>query len=103
MLQPKLLCCAVLSNTSQAPFAVNQSTQTATCNINNIVTSSEVLQYALGIMQSVLSQPSSFRVSLTPMQDPVDGSAAVLVQRYNITEQKELELQLSLQQEALQR
>ena len=54
-------------------------------------------------MQSVLSQPSSFRVSLTPMQDPVDGSAAVLVQRYNITEQKELELQLSLQQEALQR
>lgn len=37
------------------------------------------------------------------MQDPVDGSAAVLVQRYNITEQKELELQLFLQQEALQR
>ena len=37
------------------------------------------------------------------MQDPMDGSPAVLVQRYNITQQKELELQLSLQQEALQR
>ena len=37
------------------------------------------------------------------LQDPMDGSPAVLVQRYNITQQKELELQLSLQQEALQR
>ena len=37
------------------------------------------------------------------VQDPVDGGAAVLVQRYNITQQKQLELQLSLQQEALQR
>ncbi len=36
-------------------------------------------------------------------QDPVDGLPAVLVQRYNITQQKQLELQLSLQQEALQR
>lgn len=33
----------------------------------------------------------------------MDGSPAVLVQRYNITQQKELELQLSFQQEALQR
>ena len=37
------------------------------------------------------------------VQDPVDGGPAVLVQRYNITQQKQLELQLSLQQEALQR
>lgn len=37
------------------------------------------------------------------MQDPVDSSPAVLVKRYNVTQQKELELQLSDQQEALQR
>ena len=37
------------------------------------------------------------------MQDPVDRSPAVLVKRYNVTEQKELELQLSDQQEALQK
>ena len=37
------------------------------------------------------------------VQDPVDKRPAVLVQRYNITQQKQLELQLSLQQEALQR
>ena len=36
-------------------------------------------------------------------QDPVDGSPAVLVKRYNITQQKETEMQLSAQQEALQR
>ena len=36
------------------------------------------------------------------LQDPVDGSPAVLVKRYNITHQKELELQLLNQQEALQ-
>ena len=36
-------------------------------------------------------------------QDPVDGSPAVLVKRYNITQQKEMEIQLSMQQEALQR
>ncbi len=37
------------------------------------------------------------------LQDPVDKKPAVLVQRYNITQQKQLELQLHLQQEALQR
>jgi len=37
------------------------------------------------------------------LQDPVDKKPAVLVQRYNITQQKQLELQLNLQQEALQR
>lgn len=37
------------------------------------------------------------------MQDPVDRSRAVLVKRYNVTKQKELELQLSDQQEVLQR
>lgn len=37
------------------------------------------------------------------MQDPVSGSAAVLVKKYNITEQKELELKLAQQQEALQK
>ena len=36
-------------------------------------------------------------------QDPVDDSPAVLVQRYNITEQKHLELQLTAHQDALQR
>lgn len=40
---------------------------------------------------------------LVALQDPVDGSAAVLVKRYNITQQKELELKLAEQQEALQR
>jgi len=37
------------------------------------------------------------------LQDPVDSSPAVLVKRYNVTQQKELELQLSCQQEALQK
>ncbi len=37
------------------------------------------------------------------MQDPVDSSPAVLVKRYNVTKQKELELQLSRQQEVLQK
>lgn len=39
----------------------------------------------------------------TFLQDPVDGSSAVLVKRYNITQQKELELKLAEHQEALQR
>ncbi|KAL0037875.1 hypothetical protein WJX79_003284 [Trebouxia sp. C0005] len=42
-------------------------------------------------------------IEMWPMQDPVDGSPAVLVKRYNITQQKEIEMQLSAQQEALQR
>ncbi|DBA80660.1 TPA: hypothetical protein ACH3X1_007904 [Trebouxia sp. C0004] len=42
-------------------------------------------------------------IEMWPMQDPVDLSPAVLVKRYNVTHQKELELQLSGQQEALQK
>ncbi len=37
------------------------------------------------------------------MQDPVSAGSAVLVQKYNISQQKELELQLASQQVALQR
>ena len=37
------------------------------------------------------------------MQDPVNSSPAVLIKRYNISQQKELEVQLARQQEALQR
>ena len=37
------------------------------------------------------------------MQDPVSASSAVLVKKYNISQQKELEIQLASQQVALQR
>ena len=37
------------------------------------------------------------------LQDPMDTTPAVLVKRYNITEQKHLELQLTAHQDALQR
>ena len=37
------------------------------------------------------------------LQDPVDASPAVLVKRYDITQQKDLELKLSIQQQELQR
>ena len=37
------------------------------------------------------------------MQDPVNASPAVLVKRYNISQQKHLELQLTARQDALQR
>ena len=37
------------------------------------------------------------------LQDPVDASPAVLVKKYDITQQKELELKLSVQQQELQR
>lgn len=36
-------------------------------------------------------------------QDPVTGRPATLIKRYNISQQKELELQLASQQVALQR
>ena len=36
-------------------------------------------------------------------QDPVDSNPAVLVKRFNVTQQKELEVQLSIQKEVLQR
>ena len=36
-------------------------------------------------------------------QDPIDSNPAVLVKRSNVTQQKELEEQLSNQQEVLQR
>ena len=42
-------------------------------------------------------------VFLAQLQDPIDASPAVLVKRYDITEQKELELKLSVQQQELQR
>lgn len=42
-------------------------------------------------------------VRLTSLQDPVSEQPSVLVKRYNISQQKELELQLSIQQAALQR
>ena len=37
------------------------------------------------------------------VQDPVGGSPAVLVTRWNITNEKQLEMQLEASQEALQR
>ncbi len=37
------------------------------------------------------------------MQDPVSAGSAVLVKKYNISQQKELELQLASQQVTLQR
>ena len=37
------------------------------------------------------------------VQDPVSLSPAVLVKRYNISQQKELELQLARQQDILQK
>ena len=37
------------------------------------------------------------------MQDPVTGSPAVLVTQYNVTQQKQLELKLSVSEAALQR
>lgn len=37
------------------------------------------------------------------LQDPVDGSPAVLVMKWNITSEKQLELQLEASHEALQR
>lgn len=37
------------------------------------------------------------------MQDPITSGAAVLVKRYNITQAKELELELAKQQISLKR
>lgn len=37
------------------------------------------------------------------LQDPVDSKPAVLVKRFNVTKQKELEVQLSIQKDVLQR
>ena len=42
------------------------------------------------------------RKSILALQDPVALCPAVLVKKYDITQQKELELQLARQQEALQ-
>ncbi|KAL3144948.1 hypothetical protein ABBQ32_003454 [Trebouxia sp. C0010 RCD-2024] len=42
-------------------------------------------------------------IEMWPMQDPVTGRPATLIKRYNISQQKELELQLASQQVALQR
>ena len=37
------------------------------------------------------------------LQDPINSSPAVLVKRFNVTQQKELEAQLSIQKDVLQR
>ncbi|DBA83083.1 TPA: hypothetical protein ACH3X2_006613 [Trebouxia sp. C0005] len=42
-------------------------------------------------------------IEMWPMQDPIDASPAVLVKKYDITAQKDLELKLSIQQQELQR
>ncbi|KAL0024765.1 hypothetical protein WJX79_003822 [Trebouxia sp. C0005] len=42
-------------------------------------------------------------IEMWPMQDPVTAGSAVLAKKYNISQQKELELQLASQQVALQR
>ncbi|KAL3147885.1 putative 3',5'-cyclic phosphodiesterase pde-3, variant 2 [Trebouxia sp. C0010 RCD-2024] len=42
-------------------------------------------------------------IEMWPMQDPIDGFPAVLVKKYDITQQKDLELKLSIQQQELQR
>ncbi|DBB07279.1 TPA: hypothetical protein ACH3X3_008783 [Trebouxia sp. C0006] len=42
-------------------------------------------------------------IEMWPMQDPIDASPAVLVKKYDITAQKDLELKLSIQQQKLQR
>ncbi|DBB13951.1 TPA: hypothetical protein ACH3X3_000930 [Trebouxia sp. C0006] len=42
-------------------------------------------------------------IEMWPMQDPVSAGSAVLIKKYNISQQKELELQLGSQQVALQR
>ncbi|KAL3135613.1 3',5'-cyclic-nucleotide phosphodiesterase pde1 [Trebouxia sp. C0009 RCD-2024] len=42
-------------------------------------------------------------IEMWPMHDPVDASPAVLVKRYNITEHKELEIQLATRQSDLLR
>lgn len=59
----------------------------------------------LGLQQHLVVITATHATShaVTWVQDPVDGSPAVLVKRYNITQQKELELKLAEQQEALQR
>ncbi len=41
--------------------------------------------------------------SYVAVQDPIGGSPAVLVKRWNITNEKQLEMQLEASQEALQR
>ncbi|KAL3130461.1 hypothetical protein ABBQ38_008282 [Trebouxia sp. C0009 RCD-2024] len=42
-------------------------------------------------------------IEMWPMKDPIDGFPAVLVKKYDITQQKDLELKLSIQQQELQR
>ena len=52
---------------------------------------------------AVLPSHDCLTVLLAHLQDAIDASPAVLVKRYDITEQKELELNLSVQQQELQR
>ena len=42
-------------------------------------------------------------LEMWPIADPLDGKLAVMVSEYNMTQQKELELQLSAQHQSLQR
>ena len=42
-------------------------------------------------------------LEMWPIADPLDGQLAVMVSEYNMTQQKELELQLSAQHQSLQR
>ena len=42
-------------------------------------------------------------LEMWPIADPLDGKLAVMVSEYNMTQQKELELQLSAQHLSLQR
>ncbi len=41
--------------------------------------------------------------SYVALQDPIGGSPAVLVKKWNITNEKQIEMQLEASQEALQR
>lgn len=43
------------------------------------------------------------RASFAVLQDPIGGSPAVLVKKWDITNEKQTELQLEASQEALQR
>ena len=48
--------------------------------------------------QIILTTRGSCVLVWCGMQDPVDASPAVLVKRYNITQHKEIEMQLSTRQ-----
>lgn len=49
------------------------------------------------------AEACTFCCSCVMLQDPIDGSSAVLVKKWDITSEKQTELQLEASQEALQR